>query len=100
MYRICSNTWFHYFFYPHLFNNNHILMKQFTALCTHTLKRLQAHLSGHIMWQLMFFSLGVTDAKCSLSTVPGSSAGTAMTLTSVKIALKLANTTPDIRLAE
>lgn len=44
--------------------------------------------------------LGVTDAKCSLLMVPGSSAETAMTLTSVKIALKHANTTPDIRLAE
>lgn len=44
--------------------------------------------------------LGVMDAKCSPSMVPGSSAGTAMTLTSVKTALKLANTTPDIHLAE
>lgn len=46
------------------------------------------------------FFLGVMDAKCSLSMVPGSSAETVMTLTSVKIALKLANTAPDIRLAE
>lgn len=54
---------------------------------------------GHIM-NLFSLFLGVMDAKCSPSMVPGSSAGTAMTLTSVKTALKLANTTPDIRLAE
>lgn len=55
---------------------------------------------GHVNVAVDVLFLGATAAKCSLSMVPGSSAGTAMTLTSVKIALKLANTTPDIRLAE
>lgn len=70
--------------------------------CAHTSKLDCKHIS--VFWScnvtVDVLFLGVTDAKCSLSTVPGSSAGTAMTLTSVKIALKLANTTPDIRLAE
>lgn len=47
-----------------------------------------------------FASAGVTDARCSPSTAPGSNAETVMTLTSVKTALRPASTTPGTPLAE
>lgn len=43
---------------------------------------------------------GVTAVRCSLSTVPGSSAGTVRTLTSVRTVLRLVNTTADTCLDE